>query len=61
MYTETKKRSYHADMSSLISKLTVIMFIIVPLMETQKYTKNVLPNLPKYTSKVERSHSWYET
>ena len=57
MYTKTKKRSYHIDMSSLISKLTVIIFVLVPLMEMQKHLKNVSPNLPKYNSKTERIHS----
>ena len=27
----------------------------------EKHSKNVSPNLPKYNSKTERSHSWYET
>ena len=50
MYTKTKKKSYHTYVPSLISKLTVIMFVLFPLMKTQKYN-----------SKIERSLSWYET
>ena len=61
MYTKTKNRSYHTDMSSLISKLTVIMFVLVHLMETQKHSKNVSPDFPKYSNKIERRYSWYET
>ena len=29
MYTKTKKRIYHTDVPSLISKLTVIMFLLI--------------------------------
>ena len=61
MHTKTKKKSYHTYAPSLISKLTVIMFVLFPLMKTQKHSKILLPNLPKYNSKIERSHSWYET
>ena len=41
MYTKTKKRSYHTNMPSLISTLTVIMFVLVHLMETQKHWKKM--------------------
>ena len=41
MYKKTKKRSYHTDMPSLISKLPVIIFVLVPLMETQKHSKKM--------------------
>ena len=47
MYKKTKKRSYHTDMLSLISKLTVIMFVLVPLMETQKHSKKCIVKLAK--------------
>ena len=39
MYTKTKKRSYHTDVPSLISKLAVIMFVLLPLMETKNTQK----------------------
>ena len=55
-----QEKKLHTDMLSLISKLTVIMFVLVSLMETQKHSKNVSSNLRKYNSKIERSHSWYE-
>ena len=61
MDTKTKKRSYHTDMASLISKLTMIMFLLVPLMETQKHLKKCIAKLAKVNSKIERSHSWHGT
>ena len=42
-----KKRSYHTDMPSLISKFIIIRFVLVPLMETQKHLKKCITKLAK--------------
>ena len=52
MYTETNKRHYHTDMPLLISKLTVIMPDLVPLMENKKLYERCIAKLAKVQYRV---------
>ena len=52
MYTKTNKRHYHTDMPLLISKLTVIMPDLVPLMENKKLYERCIAKLAKVQYRV---------
>ena len=47
VYKNQEKKLPHRYMLSLISKLTVIMFVLVPLMATQKHSKKSIDKLAK--------------